>query len=109
VSYSLFLSVCTTTNLTLGTTFGGQATLVELDRENIRPFHYVLETHSEIIIEFLLSLVEKEKMDKGRISILYLYQKEDVTAVNQVKILDNGEIQNWPESYFTELFEIEDI
>jgi len=25
VSYSLFLSVCTTTNLTLGTTFGGQA------------------------------------------------------------------------------------
>jgi len=26
VSYSLFLSVCTTTNLTLGTTFGGQAT-----------------------------------------------------------------------------------
>jgi len=29
VSYSLFLSVCTTTNLTLGTTFGGQATWVE--------------------------------------------------------------------------------
>ena len=26
MSYSLFLAVCTTTNLTLGTTFGGQAT-----------------------------------------------------------------------------------
>jgi len=26
VSYSLFLAVCTTTNLTLGTTLGGQAT-----------------------------------------------------------------------------------
>ena len=25
VSYSLFLAVCTTTNLTLGTTLGGQA------------------------------------------------------------------------------------
>jgi len=29
VSYSLFLSVCTTTNLTLGTTFGGQANLID--------------------------------------------------------------------------------
>ena len=30
MSYSLFLSVCTKTNLTLGTTFGGQATNVRV-------------------------------------------------------------------------------
>ena len=32
MSYSLFLAVCTTTNLTLGTTFGGQA------KESFRKF-----------------------------------------------------------------------
>ena len=30
MSYSLFLSVCTKTNLTLGTTFGGQARYVNI-------------------------------------------------------------------------------
>ena len=35
MSYSLFLAVCTTTNLTLGTTFGGQARRITMTNGNI--------------------------------------------------------------------------
>ncbi len=65
MSYSLFLSVCTKTNLTLGTTFGGQATIPKsfaLHQAYPNPFNPVTQIqyaipediHVELIIYDIL-------------------------------------------------------
>jgi len=79
--------------------------LVELDRENIRPFHYVLETHSEVMIRGLQTEISKSK-EKGfnkKFSIIYLTQDENAESkLQQVRIKQNGFFKDeWPEDYFS--------
>jgi len=78
--------------------------LVELDKENIRLFHYVFETHSEVMIRGLQAEIAKNKEENynNKFSIIYLKQDEDgKSKLKQIRIKQDGFLEDkWPEDYF---------
>jgi len=78
--------------------------LVELDKENIRPFHYVFETHSEVMIRGLQREIAKsnESNYNQKFSIIYLKQDENgASELKQIRVKSDGFLEDkWPENYF---------
>lgn len=59
----------------------------------------VLETHSEHIIDGCRIQAAKEKCC-GQMKILFFQKKENSSICSNIDILDNGELEEWPEGFF---------
>jgi len=111
VSYSLFLSVCTTTNLTLGTTFGGQAiTFKDIGLEKLYIFIRFLnkklpkrdrEKLTDIVSSVNLEYFRIEQKSEGQI---YLNKMDgELTPLS-----DNGSkgVEDEPMDYLSNIIQI---
>lgn len=59
----------------------------------------VLETHSEHIIDGCRIQAVKEECC-GQMKILFFQKKENSSICSNIDILDNGELEEWPEGFF---------
>jgi len=64
----------------------------------------VVETHSEHLINRVLRNIAEEKIDRDDVAIYYCDLKEGVTHIQELKVNEYGQIENWPPGFFEEKF-----
>lgn len=62
--------------------------------------NFIIETHSEYLINRLRLLVSKGEINKNEVSILYIDHGDDGATVDEVTIDPHGALINAPESFF---------
>lgn len=63
---------------------------------------FVIETHSETIINFLGSLVERKEINKDDVSVLIFTKTKNLTAISESSYKEDGVLTNWPIGFFGE-------
>jgi len=59
----------------------------------------ILETHSEHIVDGCRIQAAREKMCSDA-EVLFFEKNENTSLCNRIEILDNGELEGWPEGFF---------
>jgi predicted ATPase len=65
---------------------------------------YLIETHSENFVLRIQRLIASKKIDRNDVKIYYVdYNESDFSSnLNEIKIEDDGEIEDWPDNVFNE-------
>ena len=74
--------------------------------------HWIVETHSEIILLRLLKLIRKGELDSNNLRVYYFDNKEkEGSEIKRMHVSKEGElITQWPEGFFSnEIDEVFDI
>lgn len=77
-----------------------QAQLADYFYSESKNKNFIIETHSEYLINRFRLLVAKGKLSKSDISILYIDNGSDGPIINEVTIDSHGALINAPESFF---------
>lgn len=81
-----------------------------IDQILIRRKDYVVETHSEYLINRIRLAIVKEIISEDDVSIYYLENDGYKSTIHEVKFLKNGQIINAPSSFFeTYMIDVMDI
>ncbi len=59
----------------------------------------ILETHSEHIVDGCRIQAAREEMCSDA-QVLFFEKKENTSLCNRIEIMDNGELEGWPEGFF---------
>lgn len=59
----------------------------------------ILETHSEHIVDGCRIQAARETMCSDA-QVLFFEKKENTSMCNRIEIMDNGELEGWPEGFF---------
>lgn len=59
----------------------------------------ILETHSEHIVDGCRIQAAREEMCSDA-QVLFFEKKENTSMCNRIEIMDNGELEGWPEGFF---------
>lgn len=70
-------------------------------RNNIS-IRFMIETHSETIINYLGSLVERKEINKNDVSVLIFTKTKNLTAISESSYKEDGVLTNWPIGFFGE-------
>ena len=62
---------------------------------------FILETHSETMINRLGNLIYKNKISENNINIVIFEKKEEDTKVEISKFNKDGYLENWPIGFFS--------
>ncbi len=67
------------------------------------PIKFLLETHSETIINYLGKKIEEKNLDRNTVNILLVEQdKNNISNIRQVNYSDDGYLEEWPLDFFQE-------
>ena len=61
---------------------------------------FVIETHSQILINRVGSLIADNKYSAENVSILLFHEKEKENNIQIANYLSNGHLSNWPIGFF---------
>lgn len=62
---------------------------------------FLIETHSETIINHLGRMIEEKKLDNKKINVLLFNQNIDgISEINQIQYSENGYLKEWPIDFF---------
>ena len=70
--------------------------------ENVEGVHLLCETHSEILINYLGTLISHGKLDPNKVQIL-IFEKENMDSVTKLResyFDKDGSLNNWPYGFF---------
>ena len=62
--------------------------------------HFIIETHSEALINRLGALVSEQKLSKEDVQILVFESRDSKTVVNVANFDDDGQLSGWPFGFF---------
>lgn len=80
-----------------------QAELGSLFAEACPRNNFIIETHSENLLLRLKKLVRNGKLDKDKLSIIYVDKTSEGSVCYPIRIDDNGDfIDKWPRGFFEE-------
>lgn len=80
-----------------------QAELGSLFAEACQKNNFIIETHSENLLLRLKKLVRNGKLDKDKLSIIYVDKTSEGSVCYPIRIDDNGDfIDKWPRGFFEE-------
>lgn len=67
-----------------------------------KPIKFLLETHSETIVNYLGQLIEEQGVDKGLVNILLVEQDNfsQISHIRQVNYTKEGYLESWPIDFF---------
>lgn len=63
---------------------------------------FVIETHSETIINYLGKLIERNEMNHDDVSVLIFTKEKNITKIDESTYTENGVLINWPIGFFGE-------
>ena len=78
------------------------AKIVSIGKETDLNISFIIETHSETIVNKLGRLVEKQQIERGDIQVL-IFSKENPDTFSKIETStfnENGELMNWPVGFF---------
>lgn len=70
-----------------------------LARATLSGVQIIIETHSEHIIDGCRIEITKNKKN-GEMKVLFFEKKSETSNCKPIQILDNGELEYWPEGFF---------
>lgn len=83
-----------------------QAELGSMLAEACKNNMFIIETHSENLLLRLKKLVRNKKLDKNKLSIVYVDKTKQGSICYPIRLDDNGDfIDKWPKGFFEESFE----
>ena len=68
-----------------------------------RPINFIIETHSEALVNRLGELISNKLFDKNKVSIIVFEELKDTpnsTETRVAEFTDSGELTNWPYGFF---------
>ena len=66
-------------------------------RKNLQ---FIIESHSEHLLTRLQRRIAEEKIKSEEVAIYFVDNKEGKATIEELRINEYGEIQNWPENFF---------
>jgi predicted ATPase len=63
---------------------------------------FIIETHSETIINAIGNRIYKNKIDPKEVSVLIFNREDNFTLVDEVNFDENGVLKDWPYGFFEE-------
>ena len=78
------------------------AKIVSIGKETDLNISFIIETHSETIVNKLGRLVEKQQIERGDIQVL-IFSKENPDTFSKIETStfnEDGELTNWPVGFF---------
>jgi hypothetical protein len=63
---------------------------------------FIIETHSETIINAIGNRIYKNKIDPKEVSVLIFNREDNFTLVDEVNFDENGILKDWPYGFFEE-------
>lgn len=76
--------------------------LIELVKSRRKSLQFVIETHSETIVNYLGYLVSDGVIDKNVTNLLVCEKNNNESIFNKMIFNQNGTIQNWPTGFFSD-------
>lgn len=71
---------------------------------------YIIETHSEYLLNRLRLLIVEKKLKESQVSLLYVQNNGHSSKIHKLELLQNGQIKNAPEEFFqTYMMDVLDI
>lgn len=62
--------------------------------------NYIIETHSEYLLNRLRLLIAKGELKAGDLKVFYINREKDETGIHEIQFLKNGQIVGAPEDFF---------
>lgn len=76
--------------------------LSQIVRNRKKSLKFVIETHSETIVNHLGLLVSEDKIDRNMINLLVCEKSNNESIFNKMIFNSDGTIQNWPAGFFSD-------
>lgn len=76
--------------------------LTKLAKEKNKDLKFIIETHSETIVNYLGQLIADEKIDKNDINLLVCNKINNESVFKRMIFNKNGTIENWPSGFFSD-------
>lgn len=78
------------------------ANSIKMASENELSIRFILETHSETIVNYLGKLIERDEIKAEDISVLIFTKENNITEISQSSFNEQGILTNWPIGFFGE-------
>lgn len=78
------------------------ANSIKIAAEHNLTIRFIIETHSETIINYLGRLIERNEMNNEDVSVLIFTKEKNVTEISKSTYNENGVLNNWPIGFFGE-------
>ena len=76
--------------------------LTKLAKDNKKDLKFIIETHSETIINYLGQLISDERIDRDDVNLLVCQKINNESVFEKMIFNKNGTIENWPLGFFSE-------
>ncbi len=63
---------------------------------------FIIETHSETIVNYLGKLIERNEMKPEEVAVLIFTKDKRMTEISESTYNENGVLNNWPIGFFGE-------
>ena len=76
--------------------------LIELSKNNKKELKFIIETHSETIVNYLGKLIYNKSVSKDDINLLVCEKVDNKSIFERMIFNDEGYIENWPIGFFSD-------
>lgn len=76
--------------------------LIDLSKNNKKDLKFIIETHSETIVNYLGKLIYNKQIDKEDVNLLICQKIDNESIFERMIFNDEGYIENWPTGFFSE-------
>lgn len=76
--------------------------LIELSKNNKKDLKFIIETHSETIVNYLGKLIYNKSVSKDDINLLVCEKVDNKSTFERMIFNDEGYIENWPIGFFSD-------
>ena len=76
--------------------------LIELSKTKKKDLKFVIETHSETIVNYLGYLISEKSLAKENVNLLVCKKENNESVFEKMIFNDEGYIDNWPVGFFSE-------
>lgn len=78
------------------------ANSIKIAAKNNLSIRFIIETHSETIVNYLGKLIERKEMNNDDVSVLIFTKENSITKISESTYNENGVLNNWPIGFFGE-------
>ena len=76
--------------------------LIEIAKQNKVAIRFLLETHSETIVNYLGRKIVSKELDDNIVNFIVCKKENNVSSFDSMRFDDSGYITNWPIGFFTD-------